>query len=56
MDYPVGEQHIERRDIYFDHFERRFIKEWRVWMQNYQPKTVILRLTAVKAFLQYASS
>jgi integrase/recombinase XerD len=58
VDYLVGEQHIERKNIGFDHFERRFIKAWLVWMQqtkNYQPKTVNLRLTAIKAFLQYAS-
>lgn len=58
VDYLVGEQHIERKDIGFDHFERRFIKEWLIWMQqtkHYQPKTVNLRLTAIKAFLQYAS-
>jgi integrase/recombinase XerD len=59
VDYLIGVEHIERKDIGFDHFERRFIKAWLAWMQqtkNYQPKTVNLRLTAVKAFLHYASS
>ncbi|QCO97315.1 integrase [Arthrobacter sp. 24S4-2] len=59
VDYLTGVQHIERKDIGFDHFERRFLKAWLAWMQqtkNYQPKTVNLRLTAIKAFLHYASS
>jgi site-specific recombinase XerD len=58
VDYLVSVQHIGRKDITFDHFERRFIKEWLAWMRQtktYQPKTVNLRLTAVKAFLHYAS-
>ena len=58
VDYLVIEQHVDRRDIGFDNFERRFIKEWLVWMRetrHYLPKTVNLRLTAAKAFLHYAS-
>ncbi len=56
--YLVDEQHIQRKNISFDHFERPFLKAWLVWMRetkNYQPKTLNLRLTAVKAFLQYAA-
>ncbi|XAS74186.1 site-specific integrase [Micrococcaceae bacterium Sec5.1] len=59
VDYLIGVQHIERKDIGFEHFERRFIKAWLSWMQqtkNYQPKTVNLRMTAIKAFLHYTSS
>lgn len=58
VNYLVDEQHIQRKDISFDHFERRFIKEWLIWMREtkrYQPKTLSLRLTAIRAFLQYAS-
>ncbi|MDJ0358139.1 tyrosine-type recombinase/integrase [Paenarthrobacter sp. PH39-S1] len=58
VDYLVGERHIAHKDIGFDHFERRFLKDWLIWMRvtkNYQPKTLNLRLTAIKAFLQYAS-
>ena len=56
--YLLDEQHLQRKDISFDHFERTFLKAWLIWMRetkNYQPKTLNLRLTAVKAFLQYAS-
>lgn len=58
VDYLVDERHIQRQDISFEHFERGFIKAWLIWMREikkYQPKTLGLRLTAVKAFLQYAS-
>ena len=58
VDYLVDEQQVQRKDIGFDHFERRFLKAWMIWMRetkNYQPKTVGLRLTAIKAFLGYAS-
>ena len=58
VNYLVGEQQIERKDISFDHFERRFLKDWLIWMRetkHYLPKTVNLRLTAIKAFLHYAS-
>lgn len=56
--YLVDERSLERKDIGFDHFERSFLKGWLVWMRetkHYQPKTVGLRLTSVKAFLRYAS-
>ena len=56
--YLLDEQHLQRKDISFDHFERTFLKAWLIWMRetkNYQPKTLNLRLTAVKAFLHYAS-
>lgn len=58
VDYLVDQQDISHKDIGFDHFERKFLKEWLIWMRetkNYQPKTLSLRLTAVKAFLRYAS-
>jgi site-specific recombinase XerD len=56
--YLVDDQHVQHKDIGFDHFERRFLKGWMVWMReskNYQPKTLGLRLTAIRAFLRYAS-
>lgn len=58
VDYLVDQQDISRKDIGFDHFERKFLKEWLIWMRetkNYQPKTLSLRLTAIKAFLRYAA-
>lgn len=56
--YLVDEQSLERKDIGWKHFERKFLKAWLIWMRetkHYQRKTVGLRLTAVKAFLRYAS-
>jgi integrase/recombinase XerD len=58
VDYLITVQHVHRRDISFDHFEREFIKGWLIWMRetkNYQPRTLTLRLTAVKAFLSHVS-
>ena len=58
VDYLVEEQSVLRKDISFEYFERKFIKAWLIWMReikSYQPKTVNLRLTAIKAFLRYAS-
>ena len=58
VDYLVDEQHVQRKDIGFDHFDRTFLKAWLIWMRetkNYQPKTLNLRLTAIKAFLRYTS-
>jgi integrase/recombinase XerD len=56
--YLVDVQNIRRKDIGFDHFERKILKAWLIWMREakrYQPKTLNLRLTAIKAFLRYAS-
>ncbi|MEC5180903.1 tyrosine-type recombinase/integrase [Arthrobacter sp. CG_A4] len=56
--YLVAEKGIQRKDISFDHFEREFLKGWLAWMQEtkrYQPRTVNLRLTTIKAFLAYVS-
>ena len=44
--------------VSFDHFDRSHLKAWLAWMtdqQHYAPKTVTLRLSAIKAFLAYAS-
>ncbi|EMQ99525.1 tyrosine-type recombinase/integrase [Paeniglutamicibacter gangotriensis] len=59
VNYLVTEQHVHRQDISFDHFERQFLKSWLAWMQQakkYQPATIGLRLSAVKAFLRFASA
>lgn len=56
--YLVDEQSVQRQDIGFEHFERPFLKGWLVWMRetrHYQPKTLGLRLTVIKAFLKFAS-
>lgn len=55
--YLVDEQSVQRKDIGFEHFERKLLKAWLIWMRetkHYQPKTVGLRLTAIKAFLKFA--
>ncbi len=57
--YLVTEKQVHRQDISFDHFERQFLKDWLVWMRqakNYQPATIGLRLSAVKAFVHFASA
>ncbi len=59
VNFLVVEQHVHRQDISFDHFERQFLKAWLAWMQqakNYQASTIGLRLSAVKAFLRFASA
>jgi integrase/recombinase XerD len=50
--------HVPREHVSFDHFDRSHLKSWLAWMtdqQGYAPKTVTLRLSAVKAFLAYAA-
>jgi site-specific recombinase XerD len=58
LDYLAGTGHVEREQVSFDHFDRNHLKSWLAWMtdqQQYAPKTVTLRLSAIKAFLAYAS-
>ena len=58
MDYLAEAEHIGREGVSFDHFERQHLNGWLTWMtdqRHYTPKTVTLRLSAVKAFLAYAS-
>jgi integrase/recombinase XerD len=58
LDYLDDHEHIERAEVSFDHFERQHLKSWLAWMsaqRNYAPKTIALRLSAVKAFLTYCS-
>jgi integrase/recombinase XerD len=58
LGYLAGAEHIERNRVSFDHFDRPYLKGWLIWMtdqQHYAPRTVTLRLSAVKAFLAYAS-
>lgn len=47
-----------KAEITFDDFERAKVKEWVAWMRDgkgYAPKTVGLRITAVKAFLRFCA-
>jgi site-specific recombinase XerD len=58
LGYLTDNEHIERDRVSFDHFDRQHLKGWLTWMTDqryYAPKTVTLRLSAVKAFLSYAS-
>ena len=52
-------EHLERAHITFDHFHRDHLKAWLAWMnteRGYAPRTITLRLTAIKAFLSYAAA
>lgn len=57
--YLVTQRQIRRQDIGFDHFDRQVLKDWLVWMRQakkYEHATIGLRLSAVKAFLNFASA
>jgi site-specific recombinase XerD len=57
--YLADNQHIDRAQVSFDHFDRQHLKGWLAWMadeQHYAPRTIALRLTTVKAFLTYCSA
>lgn len=57
--YLVTQKQARRQDICFDHFDRQSLKDWLVWMRQvkkYKPATIGLRLSAVKAFLHFASA
>ena len=58
LDYLAEAEHVRREHVSFDHFDRPHLKAWLAWMtdqRHYTPRTVTLRLSAVKAFLAYAS-
>ena len=43
----------------FDHFDREHLKAWMAWLaddKHYAPRTITLRLSAIKAFLAYAAA
>lgn len=56
--YLTSCEHVRRQDVTFDHFHRGKLNAWLTWMREdrqYAPKTVTLRLSAIKAFLTYAA-
>jgi integrase/recombinase XerD len=58
LGYLGQAEHVQREHVCSDHFDRPHLKAWLAWMtdhQGYAPKTVTLRLSAVKAFLAYAA-
>jgi len=58
LGYLAETEHTGPGHVSFDHFDRQHLKAWLAWMtdqRHYAPKTVALRLSAVKAFLAYAA-
>jgi integrase/recombinase XerD len=58
IEYLAETEPVQREQVSFDHFDRTHLKSWLTWMtdqQHYAPRTVTLRLSAIKAFLTYAS-
>lgn len=58
IDFLVDHEGLKKSDVSLDCFCRDNLKSWLRWMQetkHYKPKTVSLRLTAVKSFLKYCS-
>ena len=56
--YLAQAGHLDRVQLSFDHFDRAHLKAWLVWMseqRRYAPRTITLRLTAVKTFLAYSA-
>ena len=56
--YLVENRQVEREQVSFDHFDRDHLKGWLAWMveeRHYASKTIALRLSAIKAFLDYSS-
>ena len=58
LGYLAEAEHIDRTQVSFDHFDRAHLKAWLAWMgeqRGYAPRTITLRLTAIKTFLAYSS-
>lgn len=58
LTYLTQVEHLERAQVGFEHFDRPRLKGWLAWMsqqRHYAPRTVTLRLTAVKTFLTYSA-
>ncbi|AGF71134.1 tyrosine-type recombinase/integrase [Corynebacterium halotolerans] len=57
--FLTDHEHVERAHVTFDHFDRSHLKAWLTWMntdRGYAPRTITLRLSAIKAFLSYAAA
>ena len=58
LGYLAEADHVDRAQVSFDHFDRQHLKGWLAWMaeeRHYAPRTIGLRLSAIKAFLAYCS-
>lgn len=59
LGYLAEAEGIDRAQVSFDQFDRAHLKAWLTWMREqrgYAPRTITLRLTAVKTFLAYSAS
>ena len=58
LGYLAQVEHVDRAQVSFEHFDRLHLKGWLAWMsqqRHYAPRTIALRLSAIKAFLAYCS-
>ncbi|MBN2926924.1 MAG: phage integrase SAM-like domain-containing protein, partial [Eubacterium sp.] len=58
INYLERVENVGRKKISFHNFEKETIKRYQTWMimeQGLAPKTCNLRLTAIRAFLEYAA-
>ena len=58
LGYLTEAERIDRAEVSFELFDRAHLKAWLTWMREqrgYAPRTITLRLTAIKTFLAYCS-
>ncbi len=58
IDYLEGVEHINRKKITFHSFKKEMLTRYQVWMiteRKLAPKTCNLRMTAIRALLEYAA-
>jgi len=58
LSYLTQIEHVDRARVDFEHLERPHLKGWLAWMnqqRHYAPRTIALRLSAIKAFLAFCS-
>lgn len=59
LGYLADTAHLNRDQMGFEHFDRARLKAWLAWMnthRHYAPRTITLRLSAIRAFLAYAAA
>ena len=59
LTFLTDHEHIDRAKVSFDHFDRERLKAWLTWLaddKHYATRTIMLRLSAIKAFLAYAAA